>query len=389
VDIFDAKRMTFLARLPLPCPPELDPYQFWYSWSWWDTRKGHAVLERTGTLYGSLSSHAGDYGYFFKVHGSPLRLDMLERSTRPRSAPVACANNVTDRAYFSYPLWYMRGDTDQPHRVGGGDLYPGVGVPPDRSYKNLMINEWTNTLYAYEAGFTDYVDIYDGKNETWVRIDLGRTIYDGCIDTTRHRAYFVCSNDILSEGYLVAVIPIDPDGDGLVRGDEDLNDDGDLDPGESDPDLYDTDGDGINDGFERGRMTDPSNPDTDGDGLTDLEEDPNINLLLDPGETDPLNPDCDGDDPWPWDAEWSTDADSDGLPDEWELYYFGSLDEGPLDDYDGDGCDNYTEWQFGADPTDSSSYVPAMLTAGMLVLIAALAATAAHRRTVNGSGRVS
>jgi hypothetical protein len=348
-------------------------------------------------LYGSLSSHAGDDGYFFKVHGPPWRLDMLERSTRPRCAAVACANNVTDRAYFSYPLWYMRGDTDQPHRVGGGDLYPGADAPAGQRYEMLKINECTNTVYAYESldGSCDYVDIYDGKNETSVRIDLGRRVYDGCIDKTRHRAYFVCSNDIDTEGYLVAVIPIDPDGDGLVRGDEDLNDNGVLDPGESDPNVYDTDGDGINDGFERGRMTDPSNPDTDGDGLTDLEEDPNINLLLDPGETDPLNPDCDGDgvldgaDPWPWDAEWSTDADSDGLPDEWELYYFGSLDQGPDDDYDGDGCDNYTEWEFGADPTDSSSYVPAMLMAGMVLLIAALAATATRRRTVNRTGGIS
>jgi len=305
---------------------------------------------------------------------------------------------VTDRAYFSPPLWYMRGDTDEPHRVGGGDLYPGVGAPVGQHYEMLKINEWTNTIYAYESfdSSLDYVDIYDGKNETSVRIDLGRRVYDGCIDKTRHRAYFVCSNDILTEGYLVAVIPIDPDGDGLVRGDEDLNDDGDLDPGESDPNLYDTDSDGINDGYERGRMTDPSNPDTDGDGLTDLEEDPNINLLLDPGETDPLDPDCDddgvldGDDPWPWDPEWSTDTDSDGLPDEWELYYFGSLDEGPLDDYDGDGCDNYTEWKYGADPTDSSSYVPAMLTAGVVILIAALAATANRRRRVERRrGRVS
>jgi hypothetical protein len=304
------------------------------------------VLEASGTAYGSVCFYEGTSGgYFYKIPDSATELQVLEESTRPVWGPGACANNVTDRAYFSYPLWYMRGDTDEPHRVGGGALYPGVGAPADQRYKMLNINEWTNTIYAHDASTSldDYVDIYDGKNETWVRIDLGRTIYDGCLDKTRHRAYFVCSNDIDTEGYLVAVIPIDPDGDGLVRGDEDLNDDGDLDPGESDPNVYDTDGDGINDGFERGRMTDPSNP----------------------------------------------DADSDGLPDEWELFYFGSLDEGPDDDYDGDGCDNYTEWKFGADPTDSSSYVPAMLTAGMLVLIAVLAATAAHRRTVNRTGGIS
>jgi len=31
------------------------------------------------------------------------------------------------------------------------------------------------------------------------------------------------------------------------------------------------------------------------------------------------------------------DIDEDGLPDDWEISYFGKLDEGPDDDYDGDG----------------------------------------------------
>lgn len=54
------------------------------------------------------------------------------------------------------------------------------------------------------------------------------------------------------------------------------------------PSSLDTDGDGLQDGFEREIGTDPLNPDTDGDGLTDGEE-----VLT--YETDPLNPDTDGD----------------------------------------------------------------------------------------------
>ena len=67
----------------------------------------------------------------------------------------------------------------------------------------------------------------------------------------------------------------------------------------TDPDLVDTDGDGLSDGYEAGEMvtvngktffrqrSDPTKADTDGDGLDDWDED-----YL---ETDPFNPDTDGD----------------------------------------------------------------------------------------------
>jgi len=40
------------------------------------------------------------------------------------------------------------------------------------------------------------------------------------------------------------------------------------------------------------------------------------------------------------------------LSDEWELTYFGDFNEGPHDDYDGDGLDNLGELQHLTDPTD-------------------------------------
>jgi len=46
------------------------------------------------------------------------------------------------------------------------------------------------------------------------------------------------------------------------------------------------------------------------------------------------------------------DSDGDGLLDEWEIEHFGSLDQGPGDDYDGDGLNNLGEYQQGTDPTD-------------------------------------
>jgi Ca-activated chloride channel family protein len=55
----------------------------------------------------------------------------------------------------------------------------------------------------------------------------------------------------------------------------------------------DQDGDALPDSVETGgeNPTDPLNPDTDGDGLEDGEEDLNRNGRLDPGETDPNQPD--------------------------------------------------------------------------------------------------
>jgi hypothetical protein len=82
----------------------------------------------------------------------------------------------------------------------------------------------------------------------------------------------------------------------------------------TDPKNPDTDGDGIPDGVEAGRVkspdptcvkfagdkdpktkTIPTNPDSDADGRKDGEEDVNHNGRFDKGETDPLSPDTDGD----------------------------------------------------------------------------------------------
>ena len=109
----------------------------------------------------------------------------------------------------------------------------------------------------------------------------------------------------------------EPDGN---CGSEDLNANGQVDPGETDPRNPDTDEDGLYDGLEKGltelqtedtdvyagyfvvdadptTLTDPTNPDSDGDGLLDGIEDANHNGAFEPelGETDPNNSDTDGD----------------------------------------------------------------------------------------------
>lgn len=45
------------------------------------------------------------------------------------------------------------------------------------------------------------------------------------------------------------------------------------------------------------------------------------------------------------------DEDNDGLPDYWEINYFGDLSEGPEDNYDNDGYSNLDEYDRRTNPT--------------------------------------
>lgn len=49
------------------------------------------------------------------------------------------------------------------------------------------------------------------------------------------------------------------------------------------------------------------------------------------------------------------DSDQDGLPDPWEIHYFGDLSQNAGDDPDLDGFTNIEEYNGGSDPTDIHS----------------------------------
>jgi len=195
-------------------------------------------------------------------------------------------------------------------------------------------------------------------------------------------------HDGLSDGIDPCPKDIDCDDDGLTDGpigSEDLNANGIVDPGETDPTNPDTDGDGIFDGTEKGltepeviegglggtdfsaghfiadadpsTTTDPTKADSDNDGLLDGEEDKNHNGKVDLGETDPANPDTDGDGiqdgtelglttPHSSDTDLSIfipDADP-------------SITTDPTNpDTDGDGYTDGEEVNAGTDPTDPDS----------------------------------
>ncbi len=101
----------------------------------------------------------------------------------------------------------------------------------------------------------------------------------------------------------------DSDGDGIADGVEDANKNTVVDTGETDPRNKDTDFDLIGDNQEKTvTLTDPLNDDTDGDGCRDGFEDLNQNGTLEQGETNPkLAGDCG--------TMNLTDTDSDGIPD--------------------------------------------------------------------------
>lgn len=210
-------------------------------------------------------------------------------------------------------------------------------------------------LFACNGDTTDKTDTTDATVT-----DTTDTVTDTNTDTN--------TDDTGSDTGTVDVKDLlaDPDGDGLVNGEEDRLG--------TDRNVADTDGGGVNDGDEVAAGTDPLDPsddatllDTDGDTLSDADEailgtDPNLADTdadgLDDGEellegTDPLNPDTDGGgaldglevaqgaDPLdPADDLGVVDTDLDGLADAIE-FALGTDFTNP--DTDGDGLSDGVE----------------------------------------------
>lgn len=162
----------------------------------------------------------------------------------------------------------------------------------------------------------------------------------------------------------------DTDGDGLKDGEEasyalfDADGDGIIDEYERDmgwdPSRIDTDGDGVSDGVEIGSGDSPGGGSSDGAGAGDV-----ISSHCPPGSSDRDKDGlCDA-----LEALLGTnpdyfDSDDDGLPDGWE--YENGLDplsddsdgdglEDGLEDSDGDGLNNFDEYTYGTDPFDADS----------------------------------
>lgn len=155
----------------------------------------------------------------------------------------------------------------------------------------------------------------------------------------------------------------DTDGDGLSDFEE-------VRTHGTNPLLGDQDADGLNDRLEVALGTDFDNPDTDGDGIEDGDEDANQNGVVDPDETDPKNPDSDGDGENDF-VEGAhlippTDTDRDGIIDARESSIIDSDSDGVFDEFDaqnddssndtdGDGLTNIQEKNLGLDPLEGDT----------------------------------
>jgi hypothetical protein len=98
----------------------------------------------------------------------------------------------------------------------------------------------------------------------------------------------------------------------------------------------DLDGDGLPDPWEEewfGDLSQGPDDDYDGDGHSNLNE---YNI------SDPTDP-----------KKIPSDKDGDTLPDSWEQEHFGNLNQGPDDDFDGDGYSNLVEYNEGYSPSNS------------------------------------
>ena len=171
----------------------------------------------------------------------------------------------------------------------------------------------------------------------------------------------------------------DADGDGLGDLEEDVNNNQQVDVGETDPEDADTDDDGVDDGTEVNSnyggagATDPLDDDSDGDGLLDGEEDKNSDGAYqgtDAGaETNPLVKDSDGDgieDDHEAAGEdndgvnhgygatkgWASDSDGDGLSDSDEI---AGTQGNPYCAFDGTASRTVADDACDAGPTDPNS----------------------------------
>ncbi|WP_437279039.1 hypothetical protein WME90_00355 [Sorangium sp. So ce375] len=122
----------------------------------------------------------------------------------------------------------------------------------------------------------------------------------GCADADTDAAAESCTPDADGGATTTSVVNPDTDRGGQSDGDEDLNHDGKIDEGESDPndagdDLGDRDGDGLSNREETELGTDPDDADTDDDGALDGEEIEPAADTDEDGKINALDPDSDGD----------------------------------------------------------------------------------------------
>ena len=175
-------------------------------------------------------------------------------------------------------------------------------------YEDITDQSATNNYW----GTTNTSEIMNKIYDYWDDITLGQVMYDPIATSP-----FIVSIDSdgdglpnsLEESGCTDFTDADTDDDGIIDGEEDANQDGVVNPDETNPCEADSDSDGIQDGTELGLTLadvgsdtdlavfvpdeDPSTTtdallwDTDGDGISDGVEDADKNGRVDEGESNP------------------------------------------------------------------------------------------------------
>ncbi len=248
-----------------------------------------------------------DYGYTI---GSKVET-LSEYLTRVRAATKDTPANKKGKledSYANYHLWNESNavTVDNKEEKTYENVWKGSGY-----WNHTRRFEFDNTLTFDKAGMNLQVDrrsrlyykliekvttkryvVYKDTDFEWdtdTIKNLNSTYYDVIpneLELFWETFHFITTTarEPLVENNEIALL--DPDGDGLLtHGDKEIDSDNNII--DSNPFIYDTDGDGISDGNEVTIGTDPLKPDTDGDGLTDQED-----LIQ---GVDPLKSDTDGD----------------------------------------------------------------------------------------------
>ena len=292
----------------------------------------------SNTRGGGLSSQGNPYFVNMIFWGNDANDALIEENVRTnryeypnihcRSGHITLLASDIEFGYFGAAV----STTNDPLFVGEGDYHLsstnsaafGTGIPY-LSPTNDLDGNLRPAALPLDMGCYEFVDTDgDGLPDSW-ELENG-LLYNDPSDATG-----------------------DPDGDGLINLQEYFYD--------TDPQKFDTDDDGLVDGYdgyvstntyasgadvnvdgfvdgELDYSSDPNNPDTDDDGLSDKEE-----ALA---GTDPTDP----------------DTDDDGMPDAWEVQYAPALNPLADDadgDADGDELTNLFEYNAGTNPTEADT----------------------------------
>ncbi len=253
-------------------------------------------------------------------------------------APACGASLKRDSQDHLYLAYYDNNEGTLCYRYYDGNNWDYQVI--DSDIKNATILWGAQPSLALDGNNNPWIAYYDGRDgdlklarhsEIGWRVsvvdstgDVGRDC-SLAIDTNGipHIIYYDATNQRFKYAVVNDAYYTDKDLDTLSAREE-------YDHG-TNPDLADTDGDGLDDGVEVWQThTSPTVADSDNDGISDSDE---VSVY----NTNPK----------------STDTDGDGMPDNWEITHgLDPLVDDAHSDFDSDEADNVTEYNHGLLPDD-------------------------------------